>query len=62
MSNTHTLYCEDCKVKHWAGQSNYLYPTAVKFLHEHAGHALKFDIDGCEDFWTYKDYKETRYE
>jgi hypothetical protein len=49
MSATYTLYCDKCRVKHWAGQSRYLYGTAVLFLHDHFGHPLRFSVDGCEE-------------
>ena len=49
MSNTYTIYCDKCRVKHWAGQSDYLYDTAATFMFSHFCHPLRIGIDGCEE-------------
>lgn len=51
MSMTYSFVCDDCKIKCWAGQSEYIYKYdyIAKFLHNHQGHNLRFINDLSED-------------
>ena len=62
MSTTYSFVCDDCQVKCWAGQSNYIYgyDYIAKFLHDHIGHRIRFLNDHVDDDTEdYNDVEET---
>ena len=62
MSLTYSFLCDDCKIKVWCGQGDYLYDdkNIPRFLHEHHGHKLRFLCDQSDDDMSedYKEYEE----
>ena len=51
MSVTYSFVCDDCKIRCWAGQSQYIYGYNYisKFLHNHIDHNLRFINDHVFD-------------
>ena len=66
MGCTRHIFCMDCKVELWYGQTDYIYDDKdgkklPQFLIDHQGHNLKaagsYYQDGTDEFYGFTDYK-----